>query len=145
VNGEPLLFEEDGETDVALLAPLPVGDEAQWRYEPARLFALADTLRPLLRAGVEPLGAALAALSADEEWREGEHGDVARVARWLAGATRHPRYEGERWRMLLDRGNLDHAEAEARRKIAVPTADAAQQVADAVSFLRDNLPATAPQ
>jgi hypothetical protein len=62
---------------------------------------------------------------------------VEQVAQWLATESAHPRYAGERWRMLLDdQVNAEHAfKAAAARKI-VPPAQLRSWLARVVGYHR---------
>lgn len=60
---EPPLFEAPGPPRQPVT--LDLDEPSGWRYEPARLMALAQVLRPYLRAGVEPLSLAATVLDAD--------------------------------------------------------------------------------
>jgi hypothetical protein len=127
---------------VTVPAPLPE-DKQEWPYAPVRLRAIADYLRPLLRAGVTPLDVASAILDVDAEAMKAAEPkpevstlDAEQTAKWLAAMGAHPRYADGRWTMLLETtGNVDHALAEAKRKMSVPSAEVAGMLDAAAAFL----------
>lgn len=132
-------------TDVPLFPDLPAGpqpeplpaDEQKWPYAPARVRAVADYLRPLLRAGVSPLDAASGVLDVDAEASDVQAlSDAEQTAKWLAEASAHPRFSGERWRMLLESdGNVTFAHAQARQRVSLPTPENVAVIDGARDFL----------
>lgn len=136
------MTEQDGLFPEDEVRPIVTAGDGVDRHPAAALMVVAEALRPHVRAGVEPLGAAVLALDAlaavagaERAARPPEEPKEEQAARWLARACEHARYTGDGWRRLLESpGNVAHARAAANTRRRLTPVEA-QDVAEVANLL----------